>query len=83
LGYQITITEHRQFTCESPCTDALDPPPWHHVWDVNAPAVTITTMDCHAGGCDEPLRTWGNQALECALRRYAPAHSLVRFVYGD
>lgn len=82
LGYTITITEHRQATCESPCTDPLDPPPWHHVFEVNAPSVTVHTLTC-TGGCDEPLRSWGNQALECALSRYAPAHSLVRFVYGD
>lgn len=83
LGYTITISEHRQATCESPCTAALDPPPWHHVYEVNAAAVTVAELDCVAGGCDEPLRTWGNQALECALTRLAPAHALVRFVYGE
>jgi uncharacterized protein YmfQ (DUF2313 family) len=83
LGYVISIGEHRQALCTDPCTVALDPAPWHHVFEVKAPPVTIHELDCVAGGCDEPLRIWGNIALECALSRYAPAHSLVHFLYGD
>lgn len=81
LGYEITITEFRSFTCQSYCDDSLDPDPWRFVWRVNAPAVTVQAMSCESG-CDEALRTWGNEVLECSIQRFKPAHTHVLFGYG-
>lgn len=81
LGYPVTITEFRPFTCQSACDDSLDPDPWRHVWRINAPAVTVTPMTCESA-CDEALRQWGNELLECALGRLRPAHTNVIFGYG-
>lgn len=97
LGYAITISEHPPATCESDCTVALDPDdlllegklqPWCYVIDVNAPTETIHELGCTAGGCDEPLRTWGNKLLECVMRREfrrrrMTRHLYPRFAYGD
>lgn len=81
LGYPITITEFRPFTCNSYCDDGLDPDPWRFVWRVNAPAVTIRPFTAESG-CDEPIRAWGNEVLECAISRHKPAHTNVIFGYG-
>jgi len=82
LGYAITLEEHRPFHCLSACEDGLDPDPWRFVWIIRAPEETIRVLTSE-GGCSEPLRSWGNQALECAIRRAAPAHTTPYFAYGD
>lgn len=51
------------------------------VWRVHAPAVTITEMTCN-DTCNDALRVWGNEQLECLLGRVAPAHTVVQFAYG-
>jgi uncharacterized protein YmfQ (DUF2313 family) len=82
LGYTITITEFQSFTCQSYCDASLDTDPWRHTWRVDAPAVTVIEMSCESG-CDEAIRTWGNEPLECLIRRLRPAHTHVLFGYGD
>jgi len=81
LGFTITITEYRPFTAISPCTDPINNEPWCHVWRVNAPAVRIVTMTT-ASACNEPIRSWGNELLECVLTRVKPAHTHLLFGYG-
>ncbi len=81
LGYDITITEYRPFTCESGCEDPLCDADWWFAWTVNAPETTIREFTCNSG-CDEPLRTWGNELLECAIGRAKPAHTVCHFAYG-
>lgn len=97
LGYAITIEEHPPATCESDCVSSLDPDdlvvgdlpsPWCFVVDIRAAEETINELDCAAGGCDEPLRWWGNQLLECVMRREfkrrrMTRHLYPRFAYGD
>lgn len=96
LGFDIHIDEHPAATCESACDVGLDPDdlvingkpaPWCFVIDIIAPAETYGELDCLAGGCDEPLRWWSNDYLECVLRRefrrnIATRHLFVRFFYG-
>jgi len=82
LGYApVTITEFRSFTCNSYCDEGLDPDPWRYVWRINAPAVTIEEMSCESS-CNEAIRTWGNEVLECVINRFRPAHTHVLFGYG-
>ncbi|MBI3453378.1 MAG: DUF2313 domain-containing protein [Rhodospirillales bacterium] len=81
LGFEITITEFRPFTANSACDQPCRPDYWRYGWQVNAPAVRIYQMDCNSA-CNEPLRSWGNQALECTIRRLKPAHSVVIFAYA-
>lgn len=82
LGYAVTIEEHFTLTCADPCDGGLNPWPWPRTWTAHAPAQTIRELPCD-GASDEPLRTWGNHPLECALSRWKPAHTNVLFAYGD
>lgn len=82
LGYTVTITEFRPATCNSACTAAINPHPWHYAWRVDAPAETVRVLTCNSG-CDEAIRHWGNEVLECSVRAAAPAHTHVLFGYGS
>jgi uncharacterized protein YmfQ (DUF2313 family) len=53
---------------------------WSATWDVVAS--NFSEQAATAGSSvGLPLRTWGNALLECVIRRAAPAHTLVRFLY--
>ena len=81
LGFDITIQEHKPFRAHSQCTAAINPDPWRHVMFVDGPAQTVRCMGC-GSACNDALRSWGNQALECHMRRTLPGHALVHFRYG-
>lgn len=81
LGYAITITEYRPFTCEMDCEDPVADEDWWFAWQVNAPETTIRDLTCE-DTCEDPLRDWGNEILECAIAEDKPAHTYVIFAYG-
>lgn len=51
-----------------------------HRWRVNAPAVTVIESSCMSP-CTDPLRSWDNSPLECAMNSRKPAHSDLLFSY--
>ncbi|TAH39300.1 MAG: DUF2313 domain-containing protein [Planctomycetota bacterium] len=82
LGYAITIEEFRPFQCGiSQCTDPLSNGDWIYTFQVHAPEFTVRTLQCGVGRMGEPLRTWRNDLLECAIQRAKPAHTHVLFAY--
>lgn len=81
LGFPVTITEFRPFTCDTPITEPVHDEAWRFAWRVNAPETTVREFTAMSG-CAEPLATWGNELLECAIRRASPAHTHVLFGYG-
>lgn len=82
LGYTVTITEFRPFRAGiSLAGDALTNGDWIFAWRVNAPETTIVSFRAGLSAAGEPLRTWGNTRLECAIERLAPAHTIVLFGY--
>ena len=84
IGYAITITEFRPFRAGvSRAGDAAYGANWLLAWRINAPAVTVRTFRAGGGAAGEPLRSWGNELLECVIRRIAAAHTTVFFGYGE
>lgn len=81
LGFDITITEFRPFTCISHVTEPVCDDTWRFAWQVNAPLNTVFEFTCESG-CDEPLRSWGNDELECAIRLRNRASRQVLFSYN-
>lgn len=81
LGYTITITEFRPFTCETPIDQGIYGESCRFTWQVNAPETTIVDSTCQSP-CNEPLRSWGNEELENAIKAVKPAHTTVIFSYG-
>lgn len=81
LGYTITITEFRPFTCNTPVDRGIYEESARYTWRVNAPATSITVATCQSP-CSEPLRAWGNQLLECSISKKNRASRTVIFSYG-
>lgn len=81
LGFVITITEFKQYSVMSPVNAPLCDQPWCFTWRVNAPLNTVRRFSV-LSGVNEPLSTWGNALLECAISRFKPAHTIVQFSYS-
>lgn len=82
LGFEITITEFEPTTCTDDCTDPILEIEWRFAWQVNAPETTVTELTC-IGDCVSPLRSWGNEPLECALRGANRPSRSVLFSYAS
>lgn len=80
LGYAITITEFEEHSVESSVEDYLYGPEWVHAWQVNGVENTIVEKTVE-DSVDDPLASWTNVILECVLRRFKPAHSILLFNY--
>ncbi|PTT74648.1 phage tail protein, partial [Pseudomonas sp. HMWF007] len=63
--------------------DPLTNGPWAFTWVVRAPAVSITYFRSGQSASGEPLRTWGNDTLECKINQLKPAHTIALFAYGE
>jgi uncharacterized protein YmfQ (DUF2313 family) len=84
LGYQIEIEEFRPFMAGfGRAGDPLYGVPWRFAWRVVAPETTRRYFRAGEGRSGEPLSSWGNEILECTIRRVAPAHTVVLFAYRD
>lgn len=83
LGYANTTIDHQFFEmdCESDCDAELHGPGDKYVWVINLLSDGgYYQMDCESP-CDEALASWGDEAIECRIRRYAPAHTTPLFAY--
>jgi uncharacterized protein YmfQ (DUF2313 family) len=81
-GFPITITEFRPTTCLGTCVDPILGPEWRFAWRVNAPEVTVSVLTC-VGNCISPLRSWGNDPLECLISGRNRPSRFVLFSYGS
>lgn len=83
LGFSITITEYRQFRAGiSRVGDAVCGEDWLYTWRINAPETTIIEFRAGLSVVGEPLRSWGNELLECVFNRLKPAHTVLLFGYA-
>lgn len=83
LGYTVTVTESRPFrTGISHTGDALCGSAWWFVWQIHAPLNTIIWFRASDSAAGEPLAFWSNARLECIIKKFAPAHTLVQFLYS-
>jgi uncharacterized protein YmfQ (DUF2313 family) len=80
-GYVITITEFHPHTVDDVVDHPLYGQSWIYAWQVNAPEETVRYFNM-ISGVDEPLADWGNDQLECIIKRLKPAHTLPIFAYG-
>lgn len=82
IGYSTSVKEFRPMKCSDPCNSRVYSKEWVHAWEMNAPEETVRTLKC-TGACDESLRKWGNELLECIISQFKPAHTLVVHTYGS
>lgn len=82
LGVLVTITEYRPFTVGRTVGNPLSNGDWIWAWRVNAPLTNpVVPFLVGSSTAGQPLRYWGNKMLECTIRRYKPAHTIVLFSY--
>ncbi len=84
LGYtDVSVTEYTPMTCASSCNASLNTASvgWPFTWTLSLPIDRIAVMPCN-GACTDSLRDWGDDILECVIRKLRPAHTTVLFSYG-
>lgn len=81
-GFLVTISEFKPFQAGSDAGDPLTNDDWRHTFRVNAPAESVQYFKAGSRS-GEPLAIWGNDALECAIDRTKPAHTVVQYAYGN
>ncbi len=92
IGVLIEIDEYLPATVDSNCTDYLFTDDWTGSFEVRVlPESAILSqtdvlLDSWAtvdSGCDEFLRSFGIESLECLILRAMPADCFVFFIYPD
>ena len=83
LGYIVTIDEFASAAAATAAGITFTGSEWAHIWRVNVP-VSVGVRHFQVGGSTvgEPLRSWGNQVIECQFNRFKPAHTRVLFAYA-
>ena len=82
FGATIMITEYSAWRCNMPCNLSINGVQWNFVWAVNMPANTANIRAFSVSSpANQPLRSWGNELIECIIRHRAPAHTQVNFIY--
>lgn len=82
LGYVITITQYAAARVgHTRVGQPLIGPGWETTWTVNAPNNTYTASRVGTSTVGEPLVSWGNDVLQCEMRKIAPAHTTLLFNY--
>jgi len=86
VGFEVTVTEGVGTVFrvdEGRVGESLGSELEDFVWIVTAPYTLVRDFRVGLSTVGEALRTFGNQLLECVIRRANPAHTLVRFIYGS
>ena len=81
LGYTITIDEFSIPDVNADANIIVYGIAWAYAWRVNGPLNQVTKADANMLA-SEPLATWATTALECVIRRLAPAHTVPIFAYA-
>jgi uncharacterized protein YmfQ (DUF2313 family) len=83
IGYVgATIDEYAPMTCNDNCDDWLYSEADLFCWQLNLPGSTggLFVMDCDSD-CNSALQSWGDEAIECRVNKFKPAHTNVIFAY--
>jgi len=81
LGDTVTLNEFRPHDCEDSAEQPLLDDAWAHAFQVSGGALRVVEFTC-LDGCETPLSQFRTGAYECAIRRFAPAHTVPIFTYA-
>ncbi|MDE1901529.1 MAG: DUF2313 domain-containing protein [Alphaproteobacteria bacterium] len=82
LGYTITITQFAPMRAGQPCGQPVYGQDWIYAWQINGPTYTVVPAKAGVAVCGDPLASWTNDILQYELKRIAPAHTQILFVYN-
>lgn len=83
MGYPgATVEEFPMFTCNSAMGGALNSEDDGFYWQLNLPAADggVFFFTCNSE-INSPLQSWGDEAIECRVRKNKPAQTSVIFAY--
>ena len=83
MGYPgATIDEFWMMTCIDDCNAEINSQADLFCWRINLPASIggLFLMNCKSD-CNNALQSWGDEAIECRINNYKPAHTNVIFAY--
>lgn len=81
-GAAITVTAYKAAVVgDARVGDPIRDAAWAFHWTVTSEGAATTFARVGSARVGDRLADWGNEVLECALRRVAPAHTTVSFVY--
>ena len=84
LGFTITITEFNPARYGwARYGDPLNGSHWAHAWRITQTNGEVRFAEYDSAHEGDPYQSWGNQVLECEMRRIAPAHTILQFAYAD
>ncbi|CAP44779.1 YmfQ family protein [Bordetella petrii] len=93
LGYPGTqIIEHHEATVEvvngvgprgAEIGDLMNGEDWLWAWDVLVPSGVIREAIVGGSECGDPLRSWGDELIECALHEAAPSWLVLNVGYRE
>lgn len=63
--------------------DPMNGEDWLWAWDVLVPSGVIREAEIGGSEIDDPLRTWGDELIECALHEAAPAWLILNVGYQE
>lgn len=82
MGYVVTVDD---FATEAEAIAAgitYTGDGWAYTWVVHVAAGTVVKpFRVGTGVVGDPLASWGVEELECVIKRFAPAHTIVLFAY--
>ena len=81
LGSTVTLSEFRPHDCEMGCEAPVLDEAWAHAFQVAGGAQQVVEFTCEDTS-ETPLSQWRTGAYECAIRRFAPAHTVPIFSYA-
>ena len=81
LGDTVTLSEFRPHDCEMGCEAPVLDDAWAHAFQVAGGAQQVVEFTCEDTS-ETPLSQWRTGAYECAIRRFAPAHTVPIFSYA-
>jgi uncharacterized protein YmfQ (DUF2313 family) len=81
-GFTIDIEEFEARTVNSDVNTPYYDERWRYAWRVLAPSVSVHEKTVNSD-VDTPYRYWGNELLECIIKKYKPAHTYVLFSYEE
>lgn len=81
LGYDISISEFVPHSVLDDVEASVVGQRWAFAWQVNAGEYSVNEISTESL-VTEPLAAWGNDLLECVIKRLKPAHTNVLFAYS-
>ena len=93
LGYEgLEIVEHHEATVElangagprgAEIGDAMTGESWLYAWDALIPSGVVRTAVIDSAEIGDPLRSWGDNMIECVLHRAAPSWLYLNVAYKE